>query len=105
MASKLADLSSVTNVKMEAIQEESPETRFAAPACSWWERHFPGDYISSTPCTSTLLDPEAFGHLAYALSLVAVGKTYALGFNEAMSRFVRFTTPSEILRRCSAALL
>ncbi|MCU1247626.1 MAG: hypothetical protein JWQ49_655 [Edaphobacter sp.] len=34
------------------------------------------------------LTPEAFGHLAYALSLVAVGKTYALGFNEAMSRFV-----------------
>jgi O-antigen/teichoic acid export membrane protein len=32
--------------------------------------------------------PEAFGHLAYALSLVAVGKTYALSFNEAMSRFV-----------------
>src|SRR5438477_3515641 len=34
------------------------------------------------------LTPEAFGHLAYALSLVGVGKTYALGFNEAMSRFV-----------------
>src|SRR5260370_23562584 len=34
------------------------------------------------------LSTEAFGHLAYALSLVAVGKTYALGFNEAMSRFV-----------------
>src|SRR3981189_3490997 len=34
------------------------------------------------------LTPEAYGHLAYALSLVAVGKTYALGFNEAMSRFV-----------------
>jgi O-antigen/teichoic acid export membrane protein len=34
------------------------------------------------------LTTEAFGHLAYALSLVAVGKTYALGFNEAMSRFV-----------------
>lgn len=34
------------------------------------------------------LTTEAFGHLTYALSLVAVGKTYALGFNEAMSRFV-----------------
>ena len=34
------------------------------------------------------LMPEAFGHMAYALSLVAIGKTYALGFNEAMSRFV-----------------
>lgn len=34
------------------------------------------------------LSTEAFGHLAYALSLVAIGKTYALGFNEAMSRFV-----------------
>ena len=34
------------------------------------------------------LPTEAFGHLAYALSLVAVGKTYSLGFNEAMSRFV-----------------
>jgi len=34
------------------------------------------------------LTPEAFGHLGYALSLVAVGKTYALGFNEALSRFV-----------------
>src|ERR1700738_939719 len=34
------------------------------------------------------LTPEAFGHLAYGLSLVAVGKTYSLGFNEAMSRFV-----------------
>jgi len=34
------------------------------------------------------LSTEAYGHWAYALSLVAVGKTYALGFNEAMSRFV-----------------
>jgi O-antigen/teichoic acid export membrane protein len=34
------------------------------------------------------LTTDAYGHLAYALSLVAVGKTYALGFNEAMSRFV-----------------
>jgi O-antigen/teichoic acid export membrane protein len=34
------------------------------------------------------LSTEAFGHWAYALSLVAIGKTYALGFNEAMSRFV-----------------
>jgi O-antigen/teichoic acid export membrane protein len=34
------------------------------------------------------LTPEAFGHLGYALSLVTVSKTYALGFNEAMSRFV-----------------
>ncbi len=34
------------------------------------------------------LSTEAFGHLAYALSLVAVSKTYALGFNEALSRFV-----------------
>ena len=34
------------------------------------------------------LTTEAYGHFAYALSLVAVGKTYALGFNEAMSRFV-----------------
>ena len=34
------------------------------------------------------LTTEAYGHWAYALSLVAVGKTYALGFNEAMSRFV-----------------
>ncbi|WP_263368584.1 oligosaccharide flippase family protein [Edaphobacter bradus] len=34
------------------------------------------------------LTTEAFGHWAYALSLVTVGKTYALGFNEAMSRFV-----------------
>src|SRR5437870_4078262 len=34
------------------------------------------------------LSTESFGHWAYALSLVAIGKTYALGFNEAMSRFV-----------------
>ena len=34
------------------------------------------------------LSTEAYGHWAYALSLVAIGKTYALGFNEAMSRFV-----------------
>jgi len=34
------------------------------------------------------LSTEAFGHFAYALSLVAVAKTYALGFNEALSRFV-----------------
>jgi O-antigen/teichoic acid export membrane protein len=34
------------------------------------------------------LPTDAYGHLAYALSLVAVCKTYALGFNEAMSRFV-----------------
>jgi O-antigen/teichoic acid export membrane protein len=33
------------------------------------------------------LSTEAFGHWAYALSLVEIGKTYALGFNEAMSRF------------------
>lgn len=34
------------------------------------------------------LSTPAYGHWSYALSLVAVGKTYALGFNEAMSRFV-----------------
>lgn len=47
------------------------------------------------------LTTEAFGHLAYALSLVAVGKTYALGFNEAMSRFVAIyhakREPSKVL--------
>jgi len=34
------------------------------------------------------LSTEAYGHWAYALSIVAICKTYALGFNEAMSRFV-----------------
>jgi O-antigen/teichoic acid export membrane protein len=34
------------------------------------------------------LSTEGYGHWTYALSLVAVGKTYALGFNECMSRFV-----------------
>lgn len=34
------------------------------------------------------LTTEVYGHLAYGLSLVAIGKTYSLGFNEAMSRFV-----------------
>ncbi len=34
------------------------------------------------------LATEAYGHLTYGLSLVAIGKTYSLGFNEAMSRFV-----------------
>lgn len=34
------------------------------------------------------LTTDAYGHWAYALSLVAIGKTYALGFNEAISRFV-----------------
>src|SRR5690349_10240118 len=34
------------------------------------------------------LSTEGYGHLAYALSLVAACKTYALGFNEALSRFV-----------------
>lgn len=34
------------------------------------------------------LATEAYGHLSYALSIVAVCKTYALGFNEAISRFV-----------------
>lgn len=34
------------------------------------------------------LSTDGFAHLAYALSLVAIGKTYALGSNEAMSRFV-----------------
>jgi O-antigen/teichoic acid export membrane protein len=47
------------------------------------------------------LTTETFGHLAYALSLVAVGKTYALGFNEAMSRFVAIyhakREPSKVL--------
>jgi len=34
------------------------------------------------------LTTEAYGHLTYALSLIAVCKTYSLGFNEGMSRFV-----------------
>ena len=34
------------------------------------------------------LTTEAYGHLAYALSLVVACKIYSLGFNEALSRFV-----------------
>lgn len=34
------------------------------------------------------LSTEEYGSWAYALSVVAVAKTYALGFNEALSRFV-----------------
>lgn len=34
------------------------------------------------------LSTEAYGSWAYALSVVAIAKTYALGFNEALSRFV-----------------
>ena len=89
MASKLADLSSVTNVKMEGDSGEIARDQIRGSSL-----FLVGNVISLAITflphllLVRYLTPEAFGHLAYALSLVAVGKTYALGFNEAMSRFV-----------------
>jgi O-antigen/teichoic acid export membrane protein len=89
MASKLADLSSVTDVKMESDSGGIARSQIRGSSL-----FLVGNVISLAitflPHLALVryLTPEAFGHLAYALSLVAVGKTYALGFNEALSRFV-----------------
>jgi O-antigen/teichoic acid export membrane protein len=89
MASKLADLSSVTFVKMESDSGGMARNQIRGSSL-----FLVGNAISLAitflPHLALVryLTPEAFGHLAYALSLVAVGKTYALGFNEALSRFV-----------------
>src|SRR6266550_7662830 len=89
MASKLADLSSATNVKIG-----SDSAGIARDQIRGSSLLLVGNVLSLAitflPHLALVryLTPETFGHLAYALSLVAVGKTYALGFNEAMSRFV-----------------
>ncbi len=89
MASKLADLSSVTNVKIGGDSGGIARDQIRGSSL-----FLVGNVISLAITflphlvLVRYLTPEAFGHLAYALSLVAVGKTYALGFNEALSRFV-----------------
>ncbi len=89
MASKLVDLSSVTDEKTG-----SDSAGIARDQIRGSSLFLVGNVLSLAitflPHLVLIryLSPEAFGHLAYALSLVAVGKTYALGFNEAMSRFV-----------------
>jgi len=89
MASKLADLSSVTDAKMENDSGGIARNQIRGSSL-----FLVGNVISLAITflphlvLVRYLTTEAFGHLAYALSLVAVGKTYALGFNEALSRFV-----------------
>src|SRR6266851_1565125 len=89
MASKLVDLSSATDEKTG-----SDSVGIARDQIRGSSLFLVGNVLSLAitflPHLVLIryLSPEAFGHLAYALSLVAVGKTYALGFNEAMSRFV-----------------
>src|SRR5438270_10757289 len=89
MASKLEDLSSATEE-----QTGSDSVAVARDQIRGSSLFLVGNVISLAitflPHLALVryLTPEAYGHLAYALSLVAVGKTYALGCNEAMSRFV-----------------
>jgi O-antigen/teichoic acid export membrane protein len=89
MASKLVDLSSATDEKTG-----SDSVGIARDQIRGSSLFLVGNVLSLAitflPHLVLIryLSTEAFGHLAYALSLVAVGKTYALGFNEAMSRFV-----------------
>src|ERR1700730_18230666 len=89
MASKLADLSSVTDAKMGNDSGGIARNQIRGSSL-----FLVGNVISLAITflphlvLVRYLTTEAFGHLAYALSLVAVGKTYALGFNEALSRFV-----------------
>src|SRR5216683_2862092 len=89
MASKLVDLDSVTNVKTG-----SDPGGIARDQIRGSSLFLVGNVVSLAITflphlvLVRYLTPEAYGHLAYALSLVSVGKTYALGFNEAMSRFV-----------------
>jgi O-antigen/teichoic acid export membrane protein len=89
MASKLADLSPAAD-----LNPESDSVGIARDQIRGSSLFLIGNVVSLAITfiphlvLVRYLTPEAFGHLAYALSLVAVGKTYALGFNEAMSRFV-----------------
>jgi O-antigen/teichoic acid export membrane protein len=89
MASKLAEPSPVTNATTES--DSAGVTRDQIRGSSLF---LIGNVLSLAITflphllLARYLTTEAFGHLAYALSLVAVSKTYALGFNEAMSRFV-----------------
>jgi O-antigen/teichoic acid export membrane protein len=89
MASKLVDLSSATNENTG-----SDSVAIVRDQIRGSSMFLIGNVLSLAITflphlvLARYLTTEAFGHLAYALSLVAVGKTYALGFNEAMSRFV-----------------
>ena len=89
MASKLVDLSSVP-----AVKPTSDSGGIARDQIRGSSLFVVGNVVSLAITflphllLVRYLTPEAFGHLTYALSLVAVGRTYALGFNEAMSRFV-----------------
>jgi O-antigen/teichoic acid export membrane protein len=88
MASKLVDLSSAID------KTESDSVGIARDQIRGSSLFLVGNILSLSITffphlvLARYLTTEAFGHLAYALSLVAVGKTYALGFNEAMTRFV-----------------
>ena len=89
MASKLVDLSSVTDEKTG-----SDSAGIARDQIRGSSLFLVGNVLSIAITflphlvLVRYLTPEAFGHLAYALSLIGIGNTYALGFNEAMSRFV-----------------
>jgi O-antigen/teichoic acid export membrane protein len=89
MASKLLELSSATDIKVDGDSRGVARDQIRGSSL-----FLVGNIISlgitfiPHLVLVRYLTPEAFGHLAYALSLVAVGKTYALGFNEALSRFV-----------------
>jgi O-antigen/teichoic acid export membrane protein len=89
MASKLIDLSSVTDK-----ETSSDSAGIARDQIRGSSLFLIGNVLSLAitflPHLALVryLSTETYGHWAYALSLVAIGKTYALGFNEAMSRFV-----------------
>jgi O-antigen/teichoic acid export membrane protein len=89
MASKLVDLSSATNEKAgsDAVGIARDQIRGSSLFLIGNVLSLAITFLPHLVLVRYLTS-EAFGHLAYALSLVAVGKTYALGFNEAMSRFV-----------------
>src|SRR6266851_4795863 len=89
MASKLVDLSSVTNEN-----KGSDSAGIARDQIRGSSLFLGGNvlYLAIVLLPHLVLvrylTTEAFGHLAYALSLVSIGTTYASGFSEAMSRFV-----------------
>jgi O-antigen/teichoic acid export membrane protein len=89
MASKLVDLSSATDEKTgsDSVGIARDQIRGSSLFLTGNVLYLAIIFLPHL-VLARYLTTEAFGHLAYALSLVAVGKTYASGFNEAMSRFV-----------------
>src|SRR5438270_11778694 len=87
MASKLVDLSSVTKTASDSggivrDQVRGSSLFLIGNVISLAITFFPHLVLVR------FLSTEAYGSWGYALSVVAIAKTYALGFNEAMSRFV-----------------